>query len=203
MRLLVRAGQQPWEARLRLRSAGNSPTRVRDGWGAFPRLRGRCALGSPAALPCPLWAPPRAGGREVAARGAGARQVEPWGAAAAACRGSGGVASGAPSARCGAARCPRARTPAGGMDGSLSWPRRAVSGAAAGGRRVRAFPRGLRGQAEVARLGVPVTPRLTVIFLPANVLLLVTVCWEKDEILGVVCLNYRRTYKSIIAKIIQ
>lgn len=70
VRLLVRAGQQPMEARLRLRSRGNLLTRTGDGWGVFTRLRGRCALGRPVALPCPLW-PPHPPPRRAAERAGG------------------------------------------------------------------------------------------------------------------------------------
>lgn len=71
--------------------------------GCFHPAARKMRLGAPGGSAPAVGAPPGEGGRGLrgAARGAGARQVEPWGAAAAAviCLGLSSVASGAPQAR--------------------------------------------------------------------------------------------------------
>lgn len=74
MRLLESARQQPPEARLLL--GRRESCRCSGGTGAvLPAVRGRCALGLRAAVP--------GEGSSEREGAAGARQVEPWGAAAA------------------------------------------------------------------------------------------------------------------------
>lgn len=203
-RLLLSAPKQPPGARLPPRGERNLPSRMRDGGRAcvcvcvfLTRLRGRCALGRRGALPSPLWGRPpgRERGRCAAGRG------RPAGGAV----GSGGgggrfVWAGAAlpaeprRLRCGAERrgAAGARAPAAG-----GVVRR-------GGRRVRAFRWGRRGTGGG---GVPRWwryPRSHACFSTSGCLSGCHYVLEKeDEVLGVVCLNYHRMYKSVIAEIIQ
>lgn len=159
----------------------------RDGYGASTQLRGRCALGR------------RAGkaASERVLRGAGARQVEPWGAAAVmACLGLGRVASGA--------RRRGAKRP-GGPDPAARRPEWVLQLDAPGGDGVRRAGRAFlrRLQVDAVPCSDSVTPGHTRIFSTIDRRSVCHYVLGNDQIRGVVCLNYHRMYKSVIAKIFQ